>query len=770
MEKIPNFVSKFSNKNVEIECRFSEQNMLGVQYDTFQHVISMLSLNKTLKKVSVPDTTVYALKHKQTGEELRLTRFTDRPSIVERKKRIAMESFKDYNFRIVASSEEIIPMTEEKLSEYTVTHFREKKRISFTHKNLTIDLTEVIAEESDESFEIECELKEQTQIAFFSKTITKILKLIQKSDFLSTNNERQLLLSQYATLTKQRFPNFVGPLPYTISNEQFESGMLSCNFAVTVKTDGLRKLMFVNNSGKCLMISRAAKRVHTYYAGHLHNDKNSLYDGEFIIMKHGYEYHIFDCLFHKGKDLRDMDLIQRLNHIPNFTCSIQSPSASVKRTVQTSITIRVKSHFYNDIVHTGERESVSKNSIYEYAYNLWNDRNTLKYNLDGLIFTPVYAPYYNENILKWKPVNTIDFMISKNHTKSQESWTLKIAGFDNNGNYIHFDFGGFDRRGSFSYRKHGKTYIAKNTIPLKYGTVQLDAKIAKAYPDNSVVEFKFSSQKNQFIPINHRGDKSYANGIMAVNDAYHSIRNPITHPMLKKNRYIFCGRKFHNVIKNYFIQKYTSKSTVLDIGVGAGGNIQKYSKANVKKLIGINIVPVEYKYNKRKMQFFHVKNSNFYNVANVLKTSNTKLFDNVTCFFAVHYFFKNDQYLENFYQNVEKSLKPGGKFICAFMNNEAVLNLLKGNKKYESNIFSINHQTNHINVDLKGSKYFKTSSSKEYLVDTSKLMKTFKNYSVIENAMFSTFCDRFPVECKMMNNEEKKFSFLNQILVMKKKM
>jgi SAM-dependent methyltransferase len=587
---------------------------------------------------------------------------------------------------------------------------------------------------------------------------------VQNSKVIITNSEKEKLLQQYATLCDLKFPKFIGPLPLTINKTQFDNGILSCNYAITDKADGLRKLLYVSNSGDALLIGRSNGKTlvsATIYIGngyvHL---KNSLYDGELI----DDTFYIFDCLYINGKNVQQLNLIERLHNIKIKTsASVKSPS---------HLKMRIKSFFYRNIEIIGPTlKSVTSSSVYKHAYNVWDEKESKPYTLDGLVFTPVNAPYINNQIYKWKPTDTIDFFVLKvNKNANVETWILHIAGFDKKGNYKHYDFRGFDGRGSFSYKKDRKTLITKNTIPFALGTIQIANNTAEKYRTNTVIEFKYIKATKKFVPLQTREDKNFANGILAVNDAYFSITNPITHSGLKAGKYIYCGRKYHNAIKNHLIQKYVKKSNVLDIGVGAGGNIMKYVHANVKSLTGVDIVPVQYEFNPNKMQFFHVKNTNFYNISNILKNAKTKVFDNITCFFAIHYFFKNDKYLENLYNNVNKSLKKGGYFICTFMDEKNVTKLLNSKANYNSNVFSLQRNNEKIKVMLKGTKYFETKASSEYLVDIKRFMRFFPNFSIVERNGFESYKNQFSNEYIMMNNEEKKFSHLNISFVLQKKM
>jgi SAM-dependent methyltransferase len=52
-------------------------------------------------------------------------------------------------------------------------------------------------------------------------------------------------------------------------------------------------------------------------------------------------------------------------------------------------------------------------------------------------------------------------------------------------------------------------------------------------------------------------------------------------------------------------------------------------------------------------------------------------FDLVISNFAIHYFFENETTLRNVVNNISKSLRPGGKFVCTTLNGQSVFDKLK---------------------------------------------------------------------------------------------
>ena len=680
---------------------------------------------------------------------------------------------------------------------YIPTIQRNRKRTSFTDikKVWQLDLTEI---ESYNDFKLQVTYEIELEYISKSKLISIvniqtivqfILQRIQNSDVIISNLFGRQLIGDYCNLLKinPRFPKFIGPLPFTLTKEIFQSGKLSCGYSVTEKADGDRKLFFIGKKGICLLISRPKDKDLEYqHIGFIPELENSIFDGEFVDNK----MYLFDTLIFKNKDIREFPLDHRL------LCFTKFPSENIL-SVTTSIKILFKTFYFAQEGYIVKIENGSKtevfddSNIYLISEHIWKNKSSFPYKLDGLIYTPILANYYNSNIFKWKDSNTIDFFINK---ISDDVWELQIAGLNKDNNYVHIPFRGLNNDGVFSLRKGRnieeiESLIWKSDSSLKTGIINVSKTISKKFTTNTVVEFKYYGGK--FIPIRSRLDKTFANNIRAINDAWESIVDSLTISVIKNGIYKSCTRQFHNSIKKYVINKFSSQRKVLDIGSGAGGDIMKYSNAKVRRLIGIDIVDVEYKH-PTSMSFYKVE-TELYSIKNVIESSKVGKFDTVNCHFALHYFFKNDDTLQNLIKNLDENLKTGGIFIATCMDGEKINSLLnmykisKGktlNAKYKSNtIYKIKKNykdvdsidelsivNQKIEVKLSGTKYFKEQISTEYLVNIKSFIELMKSrkYKHIKTTSFSELCTKFPYECQSMNKTEKEFSFLNSYVIFSK--
>jgi len=202
-------------------------------------------------------------------------------------------------------------------------------------------------------------------------------------------------------------------------------------------------------------------------------------------------------------------------------------------------------------------------------------------------------------------------------------------------------------------------------------------------------------------------------------DVYYQLKTDLAQPQ----------RDFHNWIKSALIYNYCSKDltgnklTVLDIGIGRGGDIMKYYSAKIQELVGIDTdnngiysaTDGAYsRYNNFKRKF-----PGFAKMTFLLADAGAKLnmtdqiqaigsmddknkqslkgifgevagaksttFDIISSQFALHYMFKDDTTFDNLCDNINKLLKHSGYLIFTTMDAELVhKEFQKTNGKIES--------------------------------------------------------------------------------------
>ena len=160
--------------------------------------------------------------------------------------------------------------------------------------------------------------------------------------------------------------------------------LTSNKYTLTDKADGLRKYAYIN--GSVLYTFNPTKRDDIFekiYEFKTDIFNKTVLDCELI---NGI-YHVFDILFYKGKDIRNLILPKRLLYIKKIITEFKKNKNK----------LFVQKTFYMD-------------DIFKKAKEIWlNKTKKFKYNLDGLIFTPIDGGY--NSILptyKWKDKISID--------------------------------------------------------------------------------------------------------------------------------------------------------------------------------------------------------------------------------------------------------------------------------------------------------------------------------------------------------------------------
>lgn len=184
-------------------------------------------------------------------------------------------------------------------------------------------------------------------------------------------------------------------------------------------------------------------------------------------------------------------------------------------------------------------------------------------------------------------------------------------------------------------------------------------------------------------------------------------------------------RQFANWIKSIILYTYCSptqinrdgkymKKSILDIGVGRGGDIMKYFHARVKDVVGIDpnyediyssfdSATSRYKDVKSRFPKFPLMNfiqadgsvdltaqSQKKKLSNYSKESEkiidkiigNKKFDVINSSFAIHYLFKNDNTLSNLLSNIQKHLIKNGYILLTLFDAEKVM------EKFKNDVFT----------------------------------------------------------------------------------
>jgi SAM-dependent methyltransferase len=351
---------------------------------------------------------------------------------------------------------------------------------------------------------------------------------------------------------------------------------------------------------------------------------------------------------------------------------------------------------------------------------------------DGLILVKQDEPYKKSNPLKWKPVhmNTVDFQIVK-----KENLTFELL------------------VGDVEALKHfGNTLVTKK----HYDT----------YKTGDIIEFSYDG--NKWVPIKLRNDKSKPNFYTVAEDNFQAVLSPFNpEETFNFRNALFNLRRFHNYIKRSYISKYKGKS-VLDLACGKGGDFGKYVDTGFNFVYGFDIDNESIKEATSRSLKIAKKNGTNITISVeernlILKPVmlNTKV-DLVICNFAFHYFYKS---LPTFLESVNGNIKKGGYLILSFFNGSLIKDMKTADYEIKKS------GSNKISVWMKDSVLNKPEL--EYIVDIPTVVSEFKKsgLEMVSNEPFKEKYSKWQkIDSKnMLSTSEQNLSFLNVVLVFKKK-
>jgi SAM-dependent methyltransferase len=131
-------------------------------------------------------------------------------------------------------------------------------------------------------------------------------------------------------------------------------------------------------------------------------------------------------------------------------------------------------------------------------------------------------------------------------------------------------------------------------------------------------------------------------------------------------------RSYHNLVKRQLIQNATQPgSSVLDVGCGFGGDLQKWTHAGVRTLDMCDpseeaLVEARSRASKMKTvpNFFH---------GDILACPTNKKYDVICYNFSLHYIFESQRLFKNSIRAIKDRLKPDGKLIGVIPDSESIL-------------------------------------------------------------------------------------------------
>ena len=306
------------------------------------------------------------------------------------------------------------------------------------------------------------------------KVIKMVMSGLQNSNYPISYTEADVILNDYMKLLYKNKPperrirtsDFVGPSSISLELENvrpidLDSSVANIrqNYTVTDKADGLRKLFYIHETGKCYMIDVNMKVQFTGLICDSPDYLGSIMDGEHVIHDKNKNYinHFlaFDLYYLKKQDVRSFAFIDYIvdanedDDEDDDSKEMKGETKGKKQTfrLQLLTTMMKNCHFVPFVgnkmplkVHKKRFYAASGMGIFKKCGNILKkeEDGLFDYEIDGLIFTPCDKGVGSDKIgevleprkltwsysLKWKPpaFNTIDFLVTTKKLETGEDF------------------------------------------------------------------------------------------------------------------------------------------------------------------------------------------------------------------------------------------------------------------------------------------------------------------------------------------------------------
>lgn len=683
-------IIKTINENVdyELEARICGKNFaknVKMDYYKFESILNSLIFSKEYGGYNFSDYTQETTLDVKTGNN-RLT-IDDKDSVKmywlkgeldgdikykfiqkEMKKKIDLE---DYNVRISVSSEDklsdkdISKMINDLKNQSVTKTYRLKNRFSInTPENMfRFDLTSIKMADGvsfkksnvfKQNVEYEIELEyvgkghsQEDIIQNLFKYTNILLKLYNNTNNIIKTNEINNVLDNYQKLItySNKYNNDINPLFIVVNPVSLHKINLVENhtpniikeYAVTLKADGLRNLLYVLNStdkkynGRVYLINNS---MNVRYIGiQDENWSGSIIEGEYIETDD--KFLAYDMLYERGNDIRNLPLIDdkksRLGFLDICVKALDKKESGVN--------IETKTYLYGE-------------NIFEKIKELWENKDNFDYKVDGLIFTPMKEGYPKrvgtwDKLLKWKPpeYNSFDFLIRiEKNNKGNDIKSPHIIYKDNGESVIYqykilnlyvgkLEFNKNSKKRNYTSALFNPTNDKDSTIHQAKIILDRNGKMMAKDPingkyseiiDDTIVEFVYNNNEPEFKwnPIRIRHDKTdryksgesiYGNNERTANDIWKNVSEPLTFSELSlgsiseseikdNNSYYACKeykpterspyQNFHNlIVKKSLIKEVAPQEggRLLDLACGKAGDLNKWANAKYEDVVSIDI-------------------------------------------------------------------------------------------------------------------------------------------------------------------------------------
>ena len=534
---------------------------------------------------------------------------------------------------------------------------RTRLRTSFkTWDGLQVDFTEVNEKRGRESFyhkkyEIEIERIAKCSTDGFIEAISAVSEWIRQMSPGLDKAPPEKVVHAFNQLFNIKpsvtFTNYFVNRPISIKYKNLlKVEANNSHWDTTIKLDGVRKFLFITSFGSFLcdpFSNRASKVGKGCFQLH-----RTLIDGEYVANETEEKdkppsFHAFDILFVKTDNVQS----------ETFTCRksiFQDPRfiRDVDLCLDSSLLSFNSKKFYSSPdFYVNVRKALDDTKTY-------HDQNI---GTDGLIFQPTLLTYYNLHTWKWKPPEllSIDFYFA---VQKDDTYSLCVGSRQNQKIVFTGD--------------HDFPYL--DTSIVVEGGMLNGISVA-----NKTVECYYKNGK--FVPFRVRKDKPFPNSIKTAQSVWRDINNPISQDTIKGYT-LKLFRRVCNMHKKSLLSTYIPKGqTILDIGSGRGGDLQKWDQ-NKYSVYAVEPDETHRKEFVRRRQTMasdiqvSLIDTVIENTQTIVDAVGSNRIDSVVAFFSLTYLTKNKQTWDDFLRSIDRFVPTGGVFIGTVLDGHKTRLLL----------------------------------------------------------------------------------------------
>jgi len=574
----------FTDNNKDKKKKFMKKVTYKNQYQDYDEDFNFLDFNPSINK-TYKQPVEYMLKHKQkqyTKDHIRLSYNIE-------------TNLNNY----IAQNEDNMIMIHSSNKPYKLIRFKNRYTYQLD-EYYKVDLT-IVKSLTPSQYK----QKSQTDIEYIVEMEMTNLDNIEEMK-KSFNKNIKKIMSLYFDLKKYIFS--IKPMnPQTLEQKDLIT-LKREEYTVTDKADGERMFLIF---GKTKIFLRNPKTEEIYKEwDNKTGVHETIIDGEYLYDSN--EFLAFDILFYGTPkrpndyaDVRQHNLKKRLSFLKNML-------KKYLKDLDIEMKLKMKNFYYD---------------IFQDAKEIWDNRDKLKYKLDGLIFTPVNQEYTDNidsisiPVLKWKEKLSIDVRI--NFSQKNGKFTYFHANARNRPWFgdTKYNWGQFQNTNqNFICRiKESKLNVGKIEINPKNqketfylgldNYPNINSEFERINNKTDIVEYEFNMNRNRWEAIRIRNDKKNPNAYKTLESVVSSIVNyvslddiqelenlklenigalyDLTEDNVKRKNW----RKFHNYVKREVLKKaseITETNYHLELACGKGGDLFKWEKLGYKNILAID--------------------------------------------------------------------------------------------------------------------------------------------------------------------------------------